>query len=459
MLLGCGSLAFAGQGPAGRQRIAGRVTSAEGAPFAGALITILRVGPLAGPNLDNPWCYPDCGKHAVSNTEGWFEISGMEDPWAFTVRVEGKGHFPEFFAASLIAGEPFNIRLDEPRSAPERSYHSVTAQALQPDGRPAAGMHVAVIDAKFRGLSDVGEQLDLTATTDAEGRFTLFSEQPLAELTVTLDASEPLNQRPFHLKPLKQANILQLLEGTTVTGRVLKMTKPVEGVTVGIVGLTPTYGEFSGTYEAKTDRDGRFAIQSVFPERDFYLFTRMNSLRGENLAAIKQMVRSWGDGQTTEIAELNLHPSHRVRGRLVFSDGTPVPPDIRVALSRAGIFDSQETVADRDGRFLFEGVPSESVVLSFHSPGKNFVPGYRLSPQHFNLDYLRRTALCGRVDDDLDLVVLFEPGETSPADDGPRPFAAGTPVRPDDPLFVKQKRLEAEPLRGIPTDVLARAQK
>jgi hypothetical protein len=27
------------------------------------------------------------------------------------------------------------------------------------------------------------------------------------------------------------------------------------------------------------------------------------------------------------------------------------------------------------------------------------------------LDYLRRTALCGRVDEDLDLVVLFEPGE------------------------------------------------
>jgi hypothetical protein len=439
-------------------RIVGKIRREDGKPFAGAVVSILSVEPRAGPGLASPWCYPDCGRHAVTKADGLFEIGGLDDRCAFTLSVEGKGYLPEFFITDPLLGGPANIRLEAPRSSAQDTDHCVTGQILDSRGGPAVGMRITVRDYRFRGLPSVGGQLDLTATTDDEGRFTLVSEQQLEKLSVTLDTKGTLNQRVFALKPGDHENTLQLLEGTTVKGRVLKMAKPVAGVTVGIAGLAPTYGEFSGTYEATTDGDGRFAISDVYPDRDFYLFTRMTSVGAENLAAIRQRFRSWRDGQTTEVAELNLYPAHRVRGQLVFSDGKPAPRDIRVVLSRAEVFDSQETVADREGRFLFEGVPSESVVLSFHSPDLTFVRGYRLSPQHFNLDYLRRTALCGRVDDDIDLVVLFEPGE-APANGIPQPFAAGARFRPEDPLFVKQKRLEAEPLRGISTDVHARAPK
>jgi transposase InsO family protein len=74
------------------------------------------------------------------------------------------------------------------------------------------------------------------------------------------------------------------------------------------------------------------------------------------------------------------------------------------------------------------------------------------------LDYLRRTALCGRVDEDLDLVVLFEPGEPPASCTAAPPFTPGAKVRPDNPLFVKQKRPEVEPPRGISRDLHARAQ-
>ncbi len=160
-------------------------------------------------------------------------------------------------------------------------------------------------------------------------------------------------------------------------------------------------------------------IEHVGPDRGYCLFTRMQSLADDNRAAITTHFRAAGDGQVTEVAELNLHPAHQVRGRLVFSDNPNLTSDICIVLRRAGVPDSQEIHPDEDRTFVFQAVPSESVVLSFHTTGLNRVHGYRLSDQNLSLDERRPPALSGRVDEDLELSVLFESG-----------VAPGSPLRP-----------------------------
>jgi hypothetical protein len=105
------------------------------------------------------------------------------------------------------------------------------------------------------------------------------------------------------------------------------------------------------------------------------------------------------------------------------------------------------------GGFGFGGVPSESVVLSFKVPRVGAIPGYQISRQCYSLDYYWRSALCGRVDDDVEIAVLFEPGETSE-------YARGkmrqTRHINGDPLSLQQHRIESEPLRGVPNEWLQR---
>ena len=59
-----------------------------------------------------------------------------------------------------------------------------------------------------------------------------------------------------------------------------------------------------------------------------------------------------------------------------------------------------------DGRFVFDGVPKESVDVSPR------LKGYRLSLRNPSLDWLNGFSLVGRVEGEInELLILLEPGE------------------------------------------------
>ncbi|MBI3840332.1 MAG: hypothetical protein HY288_20615 [Planctomycetia bacterium] len=149
----------------------------------------------------------------------------------------------------------------------QESDRRASAQILLPGGKPAAGVLVTVQDFQLADPQSDALHIDPRTTTDQEGRFSITSGQGLARVAVTVDAPWVVKQKIFQLQPGKQQNTLQLIERTTIRDRVLKRAKPVEGVTVGVVGLAPTHGDFAGIYEATTDRDGRFVVHNVYPDR------------------------------------------------------------------------------------------------------------------------------------------------------------------------------------------------
>ena len=102
---------------------------------------------------------------------------------------------------------------------------------------------------------------------------------------------------------------------------------------------------------------------------------------------------------------LAVEPAHTLAGRVVLSDGKPVPGGTRLLVGREGAWDTQSATLDDEGRFRMEGLPAEQVSVSVR------VPGYRLSAKNKAVDANNPFVLSGDIDGDIKgLTILLEPG-------------------------------------------------
>ncbi len=409
-----------------------RIRSADGYPLAAALAEIVRAEPVilaAGQPLSDPACHPHCGRHAISRADGTLRFDNLQAEFRYTIYLEAKS----CLAKAVVVEPKMPARVLEivlPRKAPlldERSQ--IRGLVLRPDGTPAVGAHVVVRST----MSPVRPgRFELEAATDVEGRFVLYGSAPWGLATVSVDGpTDCVRPMTFDVKGGADVNTLQLVAGATIRGRVLRNARPAEGVTVALSTLPqgPALGmpQVVTTPDSRlpryttTDALGRYAFEQVYPEREHQLFVPMTAVAKDNLFAHQQLVRTGGTGRTTEAAELNLHPAHRLSGQIITSNQQPLPAGTTVVLERTRVGDLQRAAVDGVGGFTFTAVPAESIVLSFHTPGNPVVPGYRLSHKNRSIDPTMAT-LCGRVDEDRQLLVLFEPGAA-------RPYIAGETIK------------------------------
>jgi hypothetical protein len=137
--------------------------------------------------------------------------------------------------------------------------------------------------------------------------------------------------------------------------------------------------------------------------------------------------------EEVNVGDVTVRPAHRLTGRVVLSDGKPVPAGTRVLLGRDEAWDTQQAVAGESGAFAFEGLPPETYTLSAN------VKGYRVSEKNASRDVLNPFRLLGVVREDVTGVrLLYEPGEVKSSRDG---------------FDIKEYRRRREaPLRGAPEE-------
>jgi hypothetical protein len=195
-----------------------------------------------------------------------------------------------------------------------------------------------------------------------------------------------------------------------VTGRVLFERQPVEGAAVGLVWTKRTNLDFSGPWEALTAADGTFSIPSVSAHQPIFIYGKIAGIKDKG--SLKRIELTTGENATTLSAgDLAIGRAYRVDGRITLSDGKALPAESRIYLSRQGVSDSQSVGLQVDGRFEFTGVPEEVIALSV-IPGKSQLVAefqYHLSDKNRSFDPSRQT-LRGKVDDDLTINILMEPG-------------------------------------------------
>jgi hypothetical protein len=397
------SIAFAAADP--RPDLAGRVTRNDGAPVPKATVFIYTAGPKTGTASTCPSCYPDCRKKAQTDAQGRFRIESLSPKLLFRLLIVANGHEAQFVTKVDPAAGPADVALKPMDEAILKSKSRIAGVVLDPEGNALVGAVVGPEGVERGNGTQWGgtdDYVDPVAVSDDHGRFWLRCQDGVKTVHATVEG-RGVAKRWVTLKPGRD-HLVRLQEGVTVSGRIVRDGRPLKDVIVGLVTTERTCGVCLHDFEAITDADGHFLLLNVTPENQYYLFTKMESL-GDNGALPVKTIKAGDTGSMLKLGELPVRAGHRVAGRVVLSDGKPVPPDTRLLLGREEAWDHTEVVLDPRGSFEFLGVPDESVSLSVR------IKGYAFSKGNPSLDW-PNGSIVGRIEKDMEnLTLLMDPGD------------------------------------------------
>lgn len=395
--------------PAGHD-LTGQVVDQQGRPIARARVSIYTAKPREGTGILCPGCYPDCAKDATTDAEGRFRIEALDRSLLFRLLVVAEKHRPVFAAAVDPGAEPVTLKLEPvPQNLDPRRVLRV--RVVNGNGTPIEGATVdpfAIKTATSHRMGRISE-VDPLAVTDEQGECMLVCQEPDVALDVEVSARRHAT-RVFNLLPTgEKVHELELGQGVAVTGTLLGDSGPVGGATIGLAQSDRSSGKFVGEYQIGTSRRGRFQFDNVVPNTEFYVYTKMQDAGRIGFSRVKR-VTVGEDGSHHDVGELLLRPAHRLAGRVMLTDGKPIPKGTQVLVSREYAWDWQRVVLDGDGRFALAGVPEEPLTISVR------IPGYRLAPSRMRFQLLRRNSFGVYVDQDReDLEIYLEPDPTKPA--------------------------------------------
>jgi hypothetical protein len=253
---------------------------------------------------------------------------------------------------------------------------------------------------------------DPLALTDEKGEFRLGVPEKGLAVHVRVSAPKKARRNFKGLAAGPTGHALTLPDGASVTGRLVKGGKPLAGVAVGLAQASRNVETFVGAFQAATDGDGVFLIPNVPADDRFALYGLMDSLKAHGAVAVRP-VKTGRSREVVDVGDVAVGPGHELTGRVVLSDGKPVPAGTRVLLAREEAWDTQQAVAGEDGTFAFAGLPAERYTLSAS------VKGYRPSAENAGRDLLNPRQLSGVVRENVHgLRLLYEPGEVKFSRDG-----------------------------------------
>lgn len=389
-----------------RPDLTGVVKDQEGKPLREASVFIYTAGPKEGVGVLCPSCYADCRKRTTTDGQGHFKIESLDAALLFRVLVVAKGHRPEFVSKVDPAIKPIEVTL-KPGRAEVSQDQQMKGRVLDAEGKPVSGAVVSIRGVSRGQSTRFGgnEDIDQVAVTDNDGLLVINGETPFDAVGVEVEARAQAKGVFQHLASGGKIHELKLSEGAAVKGRLVKDGQPVAEAEVGISGADRSAEIYVGDFSVGTDKEGRFLLANLPPNRDYLVCAKMSSLAGKGAVPARH-ARVNEDGSVLDVGDISLASGFKLEGQIRLTDGKPVPPKTRVLLSRDEAWDSAQMEADDQGRFKFLGVPAESVSLSAR------VKGYRLSSRNKSLDSMNPFHLVGLLKaDKSDLILEFEPGE------------------------------------------------
>ena len=396
-----------------RPDLTGVIKDHDGKPMHAASVFIYTAGPKEGVGILCPSCYADCRKRTRTDSEGRFKIESLDPTLLFRVLVVANGHRPEFVSKVDPALKPLEVTL-KPGRAEVTPSHQVKGRVLNSESQPVSGAVVSLRgvsrgqSTRFGGNDD----LDQVAVTDDAGLFVLNGETPFDAVGVEVEARGFAKGVFQKLAAGEKVHELKLTEGAGVKGRLLKDGLPVAGVELSVSGADRSSEIYVGDFSVGTDKEGRFLLTSLPPNRDYFVCAKMSSLAAQGAVAARR-VRVKEDGSVLDLGDVAVAPGFKLEGQIRLTDDKPVPPKTRVLLARDEAWDSAQTEADEQGRFKFAGVPADSLSVSAR------VKGYRFSNRNQSLDTMNPFRLVGLLKSDkADLVLELEPGENQPGSRG-----------------------------------------
>ena len=396
------ALLTAAAGPA-RANLAGKVLDAAQKPIPQATVFIYTARPRVGLGVLCPGCYVDCGKKAATDAEGRFLVAGLAPDLLFRVLVVAEGFAPQFAKDVDPLKGPLDVKLQAmPSDLSGRAV--LRGRVLDGAGKPVVGAVVSPTgyeraDGRGWGLMP---GVDPVSVTNLRGEF-LITGNKSADIAWELEIEARGFSKQLTVLPLMaKLHEIRMTEGAVVQGRILKDGKPVPGIAVGMVQCNRASGQFVGVSRIASNGDGRFAFFNVHPNDDYFVYTTMGDAARLGGILLPERLSVGTDGTTTEVGDRTLSSAvHRVSGRVILTDGNPVPKNTRLLLGREEAWDSQQAVLAADGSFSFAGVPEEAVTLYTQ------IPGYRLASNRNRFQQIRDSQVAMFVDADKSGLELY----------------------------------------------------
>ena len=265
-------------------------------------------------------------------------------------------------------------RLDDPRRV-------VHGHVVGPRGEPLAG---AVVEAEAVAYQDKNgsdsrtwgapKGLDPLAVTNDQGDFEIAYAKPASSITVMVRARGMAPQRFASLETGTERHTLALNRGASIRGRLVSHGQPVGRAEMGLVARDRTVDNFYSEVRIGTEPDGSFLFVNVPVPGQWYVYAKMDSVHSRGATDAVACVTERED-ETVKLGDVTLQPGHRLSGRVVLTDGKPVPDGMRILLSAQRAWDNQTHDLPPDGRFEFVGLPTDD--FSIHPA----VKGYHLSSE------------------------------------------------------------------------------
>lgn len=394
--------------------LTGTVQSDAGTSLSGATVFISSCAPRKGVGVLCPSCYPDCEKRVVTDDQGRFILKDVDPELVFKILAFKDGFVPTYSEKHVDPQqEPPVLTLklhDLDRRDPELVLRG---RVIDDTGKPVAA---AVVDPEgYRSKNGGGrwgrlEGVDALAVTNEQGEFRIGVSEADAAWEVHVSARFLARKIFSGLQSGVTVHQLALNPGTTVSGTVMHHGKPVPGVGLGLCQTERRAGVFLGDYTIATQPDGSFVFMNVPSTFRYYIYGLMDSCKAYGAIPATTITPN-SVGQILDVGTLEFQRGYRLSGRVVLSDGKPVPENTQVMIGRDDAWDTQRVITAADGSFLFEGLPPERYGLYAN------VRDYHASPKNGSFELLNRGGLAGMVKADISgLLLLLDPGPIEPLD-------------------------------------------
>ena len=394
-------------GGAERPNLTGTIYDQDENPYRGAVVCVYTARPRTGPGVVCPSCYLDCAKRATTGADGEFTLPSLDPSLLFRVLVVAEGFTPMFIENVDPLEGPVRAKLVALDPARLEPGHVLRGRVLDPLGQPVVGAKIEPYARHSGSSTQYGglRGIDPLSATNQSGEFAITCEEPDLVLSIKVEARGLAPENFMKLTVGDSDHELNLGYGATVKGTVEKDGKPVPSITMGIVQTDRNSESFLGEIEIATDDKGHFTFTNVPPNDEFAVYGQLNDATTVGAFPVK-LLRTKDDESVVDAGTLTVEPGHRLSGRVVLSDGKPLPNDIRVMISRDVAWDWLEVEVGEDGRFEAVNLPAEEYSINCR------VPGYHVSSKNYSFDPLNQSGLMGRIDQDItNLTLLLDPGD------------------------------------------------
>jgi Carboxypeptidase regulatory-like domain len=350
-----------------RLNLTGRVLDTHGKPVEHATVLVYHAGVKKGYNLYCPSCYRDCGKRAITDGNGMFTIKGLSAELWFQLLVALDGYQPTFVnKVDPAPGVPVaaTLKRRKPASNPSGLFRGRIKDSRGLPVRDAIVEPVGILLDGKTGASRYGtiEGLEPVAISNQKGEFEIAYSKPGTKILVSVEA-RGLASRFAVIPAGPEHHLITVNDGALVRGRLVEDGKPVGNAEVGLIGRPRGgYGNnlhLSGyAYEEiriGTQPDGRFLIPNVPIPADWNVYGKMESLATRGATGVVKCSTKH-DAEIVDIGDIQIKPAYRLRGKVMLSDGKPIPDGMRVNISSESAWDDQTTTLPPDGHFEFLGL-------------------------------------------------------------------------------------------------------